>query len=67
MSIGEDPLYAVSNKRIKYLKSALYPYAIISLTKSTKLNCDNKQPVRTCKRKQILGFTKAIIQQCFPD
>ena len=37
LSIGQDLVYAISNGRIKTPKSILHPYAIKSLTNSTKL------------------------------
>ena len=43
MSIGQDLVYAISNGRIKTPKSTLYPYAIKSLTKNTKLITINNQ------------------------
>ena len=41
--IGQDLVYAISNRRIKTPKSILYPYAIKSLTNSTKLITINNQ------------------------
>ena len=43
LSIGQDLVYAISNGRIKTPKSILYPYAIKSLTNSTKLITINNQ------------------------
>ena len=43
LSIGQDLVYALSNRRIKTPKSILYPYAIKSLTNSTKLITINNQ------------------------
>ena len=43
LSIGQDLVYAISNGRIKTPKSILYPYAITSLTNSTKLITINNQ------------------------
>ena len=41
--IAQDLVYAISNGRIKTPKSILYPYAIKSLTNSTKLITINNQ------------------------
>ena len=43
LSIGQDLVYAIINGRIKTPKSILYPYAIKSLTNSTKLITINNQ------------------------
>ena len=43
LSIGQDLVYAIINGRIKAPKSILYPYAIKSLTNSTKLITINNQ------------------------
>ena len=43
LSTGQDLVYAISNGRIKTPKSILYPYAIKSLTNSTKLITINNQ------------------------
>ena len=43
LSIGQDLVYAISNGRIKTPKSILYPYAVKSLTNSTKLITINNQ------------------------
>ena len=43
LSIGQDPVYAISNGQIKTPESILYPYAIKSLTNSTKLITTNNQ------------------------
>ena len=43
LPIGQDLVYATSNGRIKTPKSILYPYAIKSLTNSTRLITINNQ------------------------
>ena len=43
LPIGQDLVYATSNGRIKTPKSILYPYAIKSLTSSTRLITINNQ------------------------
>ena len=43
LSIGQDLVYALSNRQIKTPKSILYPFAIKSLTNSTKLITINNQ------------------------
>ena len=43
LSVGKDFVYAIINGQIKTPKSILYPYAIKSLTNSTKLITINNQ------------------------